>query len=155
MVIETYGYPNTTFRNNFVKKISCLNNNPSDWLIGDINDLTSSQEKFSNNKGNSTQCNKFRQVLDEHALADLECYALPYTWYDNGSCIAVVFERLYRTMENQQYLTLYKKARVENLSIIRFDHAPILLTIDNWDEHASFLLSNLKLNSYYMILLWI
>lgn len=40
-------------------------------FIGNLNELTSSYEKFACNKGISTRFNKFKKTLDENSLINI------------------------------------------------------------------------------------
>lgn len=31
-----------------------------------------------------------KEVLDENSLVDMGCYGLPFTWYNNRSCVDAV-----------------------------------------------------------------
>lgn len=43
-------------------------------FIRDVNELTSSQKKFGNKKGNSTRYNKFRKVLNKWSCGHWLCW---------------------------------------------------------------------------------
>lgn len=79
------------------------------WLIiGDLHELFSLQEKYSNNEGNSTRYIKLKQMLDENGLINLGCFGLPFTWHNNRPCAAAVFERFDRAWLINSGLTYIK-----------------------------------------------
>lgn len=60
------------FSKNSYAKRTPINGYPMSpqWLFGDLNKLSSSQEKIANNKGNSTRFTQFKKFLDENGLVD-------------------------------------------------------------------------------------
>lgn len=105
-------------------------------IIGDLNELSSAQEKFTNNLGNSTRFNKLK--CSQYNLVDIGSIELPYTWWNSRIKTKAIFERLDRVVANLSWLNLFKDAYVENLHIIRSDRWPILLSIDSSLESKRF-----------------
>lgn len=76
-----YGYPKHQLQNHLWKEISSLNDSCTEqWMIIDgLNELSNSQDKFENHKGNSTHFNKFKPTLNENSLIDICYVGLSYT----------------------------------------------------------------------------
>lgn len=70
-------------------------------IIGDPNELSRSQENFTNSKGNSTLYNKFKKILDEKSLVDIDFTNLPCIWFNSRTHITVALERLDKVVVNQ------------------------------------------------------
>lgn len=58
-------------------------------IIGDLNELSSSQEEVMNYKGNSIRYTKFKKIMNENSFVDI---GLPYTWWNNINHVDAVFE---------------------------------------------------------------
>lgn len=68
-------------------------------IIDDLNELSSSEEKFVNN--NSTCYNKSKKTLDENGVMYIGHISIPCTLF-NKTNITVVFQKMGRGVANQQ-----------------------------------------------------
>lgn len=65
--------------------------------MGELNEITSSNEKFAQIKGNSTRYNHSK-LSGWNWLMDIGVISLLYTWFNNIELVATVFKRLDRVV---------------------------------------------------------
>ena len=95
-------------------------------IIREFNEILYSHEKIGGNQGNTSRMQDFGDFIDNLELLDLESFGLPYTWFNKRKYSASIFEKLDRVLINEQWSSFIKDSRVENLSIIEFDHGNCL-----------------------------
>lgn len=85
MATFLYGYQWHHLQQEFWNEISKLNRSSSDpWMIvGNLNKLTTSLEKFANSKGHSTRYDTLKKTLDKNSLVDIGFTCLWYIWFNN------------------------------------------------------------------------
>lgn len=128
-----YGFPHHHLQSQLWEDIASLNRgNDLPWMIiGNLNELSTSEDKLAKKKGNSTRFNKFNNFLHTNNLMDISHIGLPYTWWNSRLEDQAIVERLDRALANPVWLSIYKEAYVENLPIIGSDHGPMLLFLSN------------------------
>ena len=72
----------------------------------------------------------FGEFIDSYHLLELESFGLPYNWFHKSKDSSSIFEKLDRVLINEQWSSSIKDSRVENLSIIGFDHGLIVLHLE-------------------------
>lgn len=104
----------------------------SHWcVIGDFNDLMSSDDKRGLHDHPNWCIHGFRATVSDAGLVDLQLNGYPFTWWKSRGSMREVEERLDRAMVNQQWLFLYPDARLDNLVAPISGHSPILLTCEH------------------------
>lgn len=70
MATFIYRYPQHPLQEHLWKKFSNLNpSSKQSWMtIGNLNEITTSQQKLAYSKENSTRYNKFEKVFDDNGL---------------------------------------------------------------------------------------
>lgn len=72
-------------------------------IIGDLNEFSSGQEKYSKELENLTRFNKFNNVFNKNNLLDISNIRLPYTGWNSRTNINAIFDRLDRSWPIHHY----------------------------------------------------
>ena len=98
------------------------------WIgIGDYNCLLRSEDKKGGSSFTPSSSSSIRNRVDSLGLIDMGCVGNPYTWTNKRLAKANVKEMLDRALANTDWRVLFPNAKVKHFSIIKSDHAPILL----------------------------
>ncbi|MCH81372.1 endonuclease/exonuclease/phosphatase family protein, partial [Trifolium medium] len=125
-----YGYPEGSRRRdswNLLKTLSRRSNLP--WcVIGDFNDILSSDEK----KGRTDRANwlirGFREAVLDAGLVDLVMHDYQFTWFKSLGTNRAVEEKLDRALASNTWHYMFPHARLECLTATSSDHYPLWLT---------------------------
>lgn len=100
------------------------------WLIlGDLNELSSLDEKSSFSKGNSTRYNNFKSFISYKNLIDRGFSGDPFSWHKKQEKQVTVFSRMDCAMANHLWIKLYPSSNIKHLPILGYDRGFILLDI--------------------------
>jgi hypothetical protein len=135
-LIGFYGYPEGGRRRdswNFLRQLS--RNSQLPWcIIGDFNDILSSDEKRGRNDRPDWLINGFREAVEEAGLLDIEWVGYPFTWFKSLGTERAVEEKLDRAMANIEWCNLFTHAILECLTTTASDHYPLFL---NWKQRGA------------------
>ncbi|XP_028779226.1 uncharacterized protein LOC114735680 [Neltuma alba] len=126
-----YAIPHSNHRQLLWENLKSLSASVSKpWtVIGDFNNIISTNERIGGGRGNIQRMNWFQQQIDGCGLFDLGFSGSKYTWKGpkvNG--YARLYERLDRALGNSSFLTNMADCFVKILPRICFsDHSPIVL----------------------------
>lgn len=98
-------------------------------MLGDFNEVLSSNDKFGGNPICISQALRFKECLDDCGMMDLGFCGLRYTWSNLRDITDLILERLDRCFSNVAWQVLYPKAIVQHLTRIHSDHSPIMLSL--------------------------
>lgn len=71
------------------------------FIIRELDELSSSDEKISFSKGNSTMYNNYNNFINNNNLIDLGFLGNRYTWHNRRKDSIAIFSRLDRVMANR------------------------------------------------------
>lgn len=71
------------------------------FIIRELDELSSSDEKISFSKGNSTMYNNYNNFINNNNLIDLGFLGNRYTWHNRRKDPIAIFSRLDRVMANR------------------------------------------------------
>lgn len=74
----------------------------------------------------------FNKFINNNGLIDIAYLDAPFTWCNKRAAFNAIFDRLDQVLENGHWL-LISFSLVNNLSISRSEHAPILLNLSPTD----------------------
>jgi hypothetical protein len=127
-----YGYPEGSRRRdswNFLRQLSNASQLP--WcIIGDFNDILSSDEKQGRSQRPQWLINGFREAVSDSGLVDIHWKGYPFTWFKSLGTERAVEEKLDRAMANDIWCNMFQYATVECLTTTASDHYPLLLECD-------------------------
>ncbi|XP_026459087.1 uncharacterized protein LOC113359711 [Papaver somniferum] len=123
-----YGPPQNHLRNKFWKGLSqyaAQLANP--WcLVGDLNAITSTNEKHGGSQKLSNANIEFRNFIQDRGLIDLGYTGPAFTWSNGAIVEKPIFERLDRAVCTADWFFMFPDNGVLHLPRISSDHAPIL-----------------------------
>ncbi|GLU16375.1 hypothetical protein SLE2022_328130 [Rubroshorea leprosula] len=103
----------------------------SSWVVmGDLNDVLSSDEVFPHRSSIFRRAQHLNQILDRCNLISEEALGCKYTWCRIQQGQVTLRERLDRALFNVQAKAEFQGAKLFNLPRTSSDHHPILLNID-------------------------
>ncbi|OMO50810.1 reverse transcriptase [Corchorus capsularis] len=98
------------------------------WLVmGDFNDVLSSNEKLGGSVPNIGRCLSFSSMILTYGLIDLGFNGSSFTWVNKRKGLARVQERLDRALANSDWRLRFPDAIVQHLPRLHSDHCPILI----------------------------
>ncbi|PNX66302.1 endonuclease/exonuclease/phosphatase family protein, partial [Trifolium pratense] len=127
-----YGYPGGSRRRdswNFLRHLSHVSNIP--WcIIGDFNDILSSDEKKGRVDRPNWLINGFRDAVLDSGLIDIHMEGYQFTWFKSLGTDRAVEEKLDRAMSSEEWCQSFPNARLECLTVTSSDHYPLWLVCD-------------------------
>ncbi|XP_045821956.1 uncharacterized protein LOC123914831 [Trifolium pratense] len=127
-----YGYPGGSRRRdswNFLRHLSHVSNIP--WcIIGDFNDILSSDEKKGRVDRPNWLINGFRDAVLDSGLIDIHMEGYQFTWFKSLGTDRAVEEKLDRAMSSEEWCQSFRDARLECLTVTSSDHYPLWLVRD-------------------------
>lgn len=123
-----YASPNFALRLNLWDHLaSFASTHTLPWLVvGDFNDILSSNEKFSSSPSSQRRIVAFRNCIDNCKLLDLGFNGPRFTW-TNKRHNGLVLKRLDRVLCNLSWKHAFDEANMLHLSRVTSDHCPILI----------------------------
>jgi hypothetical protein len=98
-------------------------------MVGDFNDILSSEEKWGGNKPSASRMAEFHACLNSCSLIDLGFSGPKYTWTNSQDVSSLIMQRLDRALANPEWRFLFPEANVTHLPRTHLDHCSILLTL--------------------------
>lgn len=96
-------------------------------MVGDFNEILSSEDKFGGNQINLSRALEFKECIDNCNFLDLGFAGPKYTWTNKRPVTSLILERLDRCFANPSWKMLYPKAIVTHLPRTFSDHCPVLI----------------------------
>jgi hypothetical protein len=100
-------------------------------VIGDFNDILSSDEKKGRVDRANWLINGFREAVVDTGLFDLNMHGYQFTWFKSLGTSRAVEEKLDRALVNDTWSQNFPNSRLECLSATSSDHYPLWLTCDH------------------------
>uniref|UniRef100_A0A803Q5E5 DUF4283 domain-containing protein n=1 Tax=Cannabis sativa TaxID=3483 RepID=A0A803Q5E5_CANSA len=124
-----YGEPNRSLRQKTWDLIRSLKEEQEQpWcIIGDLNNVTSQQDKRGGNAYPNWLINGFCGMLDDCGLHDLDLEGYPFTLERGRGTDDWIEVRIDRALVSQQWLDLFPTAKLINLEVSTSDHCPLIL----------------------------
>uniref|UniRef100_A0A803PJ02 CCHC-type domain-containing protein n=1 Tax=Cannabis sativa TaxID=3483 RepID=A0A803PJ02_CANSA len=124
-----YGEPNRTYRKKTWDLIRGLKDKYDlPWcIVGDLNNVTSQQDKRGGNPYLNWLIEGFWGVLDECGLHDLDLSGYPYTWERGRGTDEWIEVRIDRALVSQRWLSMFPTVKLYNLEVSTLDHCPLHL----------------------------
>lgn len=97
-------------------------------VIGDFNDMLSSEDKRGIHDHPEWCIRGFRSVVIDSGLVDIPLEGYPFTWWKSRGVAREVEERLDRAMANQHWLQFFPEVKLTNIVAPSSYHSPILLS---------------------------
>ncbi|KAL6190619.1 hypothetical protein ACLB2K_037013 [Fragaria x ananassa] len=125
-----YGYPAKRMQLDLWNEIETWKpQNDDSWvLMGDFNNVASSEEKIGGRDPNTVYMHNFVSFLNNINVTSLPAEGLPFTWSNKHQDQTTIFEKLDRVVANPSWLQIFPSACVENLPMVGSDHSPVVLT---------------------------
>lgn len=102
----------------------------SPWImIGDLNEILTSDEKFGGRSLGSCSRNYLENFMNNTGTIDLGFNGHMFTWRNNRLGLAHIRQRLDRAVANDSWKILFPNAGITHLPISNSDHAPIILKL--------------------------
>lgn len=124
-----YGNPERSRRREswqLIKHLATLSSLP--WaLMGDFNDILSSNEKRGRHPQPQWLINGFRDAVECSGLRELPFEGYQYTWERSRDTLDWVEEKLDRILVSDSWVDLFGEARASSIIASSSDHLPIVL----------------------------
>ncbi|GAU47271.1 hypothetical protein TSUD_280940 [Trifolium subterraneum] len=128
-----WGYSDSARRRqswNLLRDLASMSSDP--WcIIGDFNDLLSSEDKRGGPERLSWLYNGFRNAVSDCSLLDMPLEGYQYTWFKSLGTNRALEERLDRAMHTHAWSLMFPEARLINLVAATSNHSPILLKLEH------------------------
>ncbi|MCH83137.1 endonuclease/exonuclease/phosphatase family protein, partial [Trifolium medium] len=128
-----YGYPERSRRRdswNFLCQLSHRSDLP--WcIIGDFNDILSSDEKKGRADRENCLITGFREAVLDAGLFHLFMHGYQFTWFKSLGTERAVEEKLDRALASDTWSQMFPNARLECLTASSSDHYPLWLACDS------------------------
>uniref|UniRef100_A0A2N9GX50 CCHC-type domain-containing protein n=1 Tax=Fagus sylvatica TaxID=28930 RepID=A0A2N9GX50_FAGSY len=98
-------------------------------MVGDFNDITSSDEKWGGNIPNASRISEYCDCMNNCNMIDLGFSGPKYTWTNGQPVSSLIMQRLDRAWANSEWRTFFPEAFVSHLTHTHSDHWPILLSL--------------------------
>ncbi|XP_061370265.1 uncharacterized protein LOC133312983 [Gastrolobium bilobum] len=119
---------------------SFAHQNAKPWLVaGDLNEITSANEKRGGAPIDVNRCKEFGVVIEDCKLLDMGFSGSRFTWKGpKFTHLDRIFKRLDRALVNASWRAKFHEARVRVLPRIYSDHNPLLIALEadprGWEE---------------------
>ncbi|KAL9671942.1 hypothetical protein QQ045_009516 [Rhodiola kirilowii] len=127
-----YGNPKTSLRHKsweLIRRLRSIINLP--WcVVGDFNEISRFSESTSSNLSRRGYMERFRQVLSDCGLMDLEYEGSKFTYSNKRQGLDEIQCRLDRAVGNDLWVHNYPNSIIQHLVSHHSDHCPLLLNID-------------------------
>ncbi|KAK2652653.1 hypothetical protein Ddye_012509 [Dipteronia dyeriana] len=124
-----YGNPVQAQRLNswtLLRRLSGLYNMP--WVVlRDFNEIMCDSGKVGGSNKNWRDMARFREAVDDSNLEDMGFVGAKFTWSNKRDMIAVILERLDRSLCNKDWSDLFPYSVVRHLDFWNSDHRPLVL----------------------------
>ena len=98
------------------------------WLCsGDFNEILRGSEKKGGSSWSPAQMQLFRDAIDECSFLDIRYKGNPCTWKIFLSSGQTIWERLDRSLANNEWLVQFGGSSVQHLMCSTTDHSPLLI----------------------------
>lgn len=113
------------------------------WLlIGDFNELLSSEDKVGGNPPTRNQCSRLPALLNSLHATDIPCLQQAFSWKMNTEAVTI-YERLDRAIGNNYLMDTFERASITYGNFTVSDHAPdIFLSGENLVSSSIFRFQN-------------
>ncbi|XP_023889031.1 uncharacterized protein LOC112001096 [Quercus suber] len=98
-------------------------------LLGDFNEVLSSEDKFGGRNINLNRALDFKECLDSCSLLDLGFSGPKFTWSNLRQVSDLILDRIDRCFANPSWRLLYPEASVTHLPRVFSDHCLVLLEL--------------------------
>jgi hypothetical protein len=98
-------------------------------MVGDFNDITSSEEKWGGNRPNASRITEYCDCMNSCNMIDMGFSRPKFTWTNGQPVSSLIMQRLDRAWANSEWRTLFLEAVVSHLTRTHSDHWPILLSL--------------------------
>ena len=100
------------------------------WLLlGDFNEVQSSDDKLGGRCVNLNRALEFKACLDSCNLLDLGFLGPKFTWSNPRQISDLILEHIDRCFANPAWRLMFPEAFVTHLPWVFFDHCPVLLEL--------------------------
>ncbi|XP_023928116.1 uncharacterized protein LOC112039472 [Quercus suber] len=111
-----------------LKAVAQLHNLP--WLmLGDFNEVLSSEDKFGGNQVSLNRTLQFKECSDVCNMLDLGFTGSKYTWTNRRPIFDLILERIDRYFANPSWRILFPEAAMTHLPRTCSNHCPILVEL--------------------------
>ena len=111
-------------------QVTTLHNLP--WLVlGDLNEILSSENKLGGRPINIHRAMVFQQCLNSCNLLDLGFQGPKFTWVNERDFLALIQERIDHCFANSSWRTLFPEASIYHLTKLHSNHCPVLLSLNS------------------------
>lgn len=100
-------------------------------MLGDFNEILSSQDKLGGNSLNPRRVQLFKECLDTCGMVDLGFHGPRFTLVNKREAGYYIQERLDKGFGNADWRELYPEIAIHHLARIHSDHCLLLLKLDN------------------------
>lgn len=84
----------------------------TEWMVmGDLNTITSAQEKFGGRSPSTNKMEELKNVMNQCGLIDLGAHGPNWTWNNKRVGLANIKERLDRALANPQWCSRFPNAQ--------------------------------------------
>ena len=91
-------------------------------MVGDFNDITSSDEKWGGNIPNASRISEYYDCMNACNMIDLGFTGPKFTWTNGQPVTSRIMQRLDRAWANSEWRTLFPEAFVSHLTRTHSDH---------------------------------
>lgn len=126
-----YGPPHSNQKKFFWNQLETMVNSINEpWaMIGDLNEILSSDEKLGGRSIGSMSNNYLNDFLQNTGSIDLGFSGNSYTWRNNRIGLSHIRQRLDRVIANDKWRITFPRAGVMHLPAVNSDHNPIWLKL--------------------------
>ena len=102
------------------------------WLLlGDFNEVLSSEDKLGGRRVNLNRALDFKACLDSCNLLDLGFLGQKFTWSNCRQILDLIQERIDRFFANPAWRLMFPEASITHLPRVFYDHCPVLLELSH------------------------